>query len=49
METGAPLKLICLVISGVLFGIGAFAPVEPWRLRFVSAAGLFFVAASVIR
>ena len=43
-HNAAPLKLIFVVLAMVLFAIGGFgwlAPVEPYRVKIVSA-GLFF-------
>ena len=43
-HTTAPLRLIFVVLALVLFAIGGFgwlAPVEPYRVKIVSA-GLFF-------
>ena len=47
-HNAAPLRLIFVVLALVLFAIGAFgwlAPVEPYRIKIVSA-GLFFYTLS---
>lgn len=47
----APWSLICLVFAFVLFFIGAFAwpvPVEPYRLKIVSAGLMFWVLAQLV-
>lgn len=47
----APWSLICLVFAFVLFVLGAglwFAPVEPYRLRIVSAGLAFLVLAQLV-
>jgi hypothetical protein len=47
----APWSLICLVFALVLFAIGAFlwpVPVEPYRVKIVSAGLMFYVLAQLI-
>jgi hypothetical protein len=48
----APWALICLVLAFVLFALGAFAwpvPIEPYRVKIVSAGLMFWVLASLIK
>lgn len=47
----APWRLICIVLAFVLAAIGAFAwpaPVEPFRLKLLCAAFMFFMLAQMI-
>jgi len=47
----APYSLICLVFAFVLFFIGAFAwpaPIEPYRLKIVSACLMCMVLAQLV-
>lgn len=46
-RNGAPLHLICVVLAGVLFALGAFTGPwttgpEPWYRGKLISAGLFF-------
>ena len=48
-HNAAPLRLIFVVLAMVLFAIGGFgwlAPVEPYRVKIVSAGLFFYVLAS---
>ncbi len=48
----APWSLISLVLALVLFAIGAFgwlAPVEPYRVKIISAGLFFWVLSQLIK